>query len=161
MVGNEEEGIAGDPAGMTPLQQAERDYLAQYLVQRLVLEEGQQDANASREQRHINILPQTGKEREGGTGGGLSVKGRLFLFLLSIKKQKTCSCHLILFFTSLRHPHGPTGDTWDSLLTKRPKLLQPPAPIRGARLVSLQDFHKASAEITKLTSQTRRHSMGK
>ena len=46
---------------MTPLQQAEREYLAQYLVQRLVLEEGSEGASASSGQKHINIIPQTGK----------------------------------------------------------------------------------------------------
>jgi len=61
LLGNEEDGIAGDPAGMTPLQQAEREYLAQYLVQRLILEEGPEDASDSSGQKHINILPQTGK----------------------------------------------------------------------------------------------------
>ncbi|KAM3572109.1 hypothetical protein VYU27_005858 [Nannochloropsis oceanica] len=104
VLGNEE-----DPAGMTPLQQAERDYLAQYLTQRLVLEEKQQGINAGLRSKRINILPQT-------------------------------------------------GDTWNSLLTERPKLLKPPAPVHGARLMSLEDFHKASAEITKLTTQARSHS---
>ncbi|GAB5035879.1 Hypothetical protein NocV09_03100150 [Nannochloropsis oceanica] len=104
VLGNEE-----DPAGMTPLQQAERDYLAQYLTQRLVLEEKQQGINAGLRSKRINILPQT-------------------------------------------------GDTWNTLLTERPKLLKPPAPVHGARLMSLEDFHKASAEITKLTTQARSHS---
>ena len=54
-----------------------------------------------------------------------------------------------------------TGDTWDSLLTERPKLLKPPAPVSGARLMSFEDFYKASAEVTKLTTQTRRHSTSK
>jgi hypothetical protein len=56
VLGNEE-----DPTGMTPLQQAERDYLAQYLVQRLVVEDRQQGADAGLGSKHINILPQTGE----------------------------------------------------------------------------------------------------
>ncbi len=131
--GNDEDSNDNDNENaLTPLQQAERDYLAQYLVKRLVLAEEGGQAKA------LHLVKQTGKG-----GGGKGGKGAIALAASS-------------------HPPTPTtGDPWDSLLTPRPKLIQPPPPITAAtRRNSLRDFQKASAELSKMSTEMKRHSHG-
>lgn len=88
-------------------------------------------------------------------------KGRGKIKNVPISYQLSFSVYMYIPTDIHTHTHFP-GDTWETLLIERPKLIQaPPVVLKETRRSSILDFKKTSAELSKVRTEMRRHSHGK